>query len=129
MKAQIEDAKVSPVFRMTNKKIGVFSYFSGNRPVKFTLGLLIIFVVADGLITNLLISHNLAWELNPFLTTMAGTNLLVWVKICGAVVCAFLLWDIHKRWPRVAAVGAYGFTLIYAVIVLWNVFLWVYSGV
>ena len=94
---------------------------TGGRAVKCTLGLLFFLVIADGLLTNLLVNHGIAWEFNPFLRVLAGTNVLVWVKIAGAVVCTMVLWDIYKHWSRLATISIYSFTAIYTIIVVWNI--------
>jgi len=72
------------------------------RAVKCTLCVMDLLVIADGILTNVLVTHNMARESNPFLKVLANTDGLVWVKIAGALVCTLLLWDVYKHWPRVS---------------------------
>lgn len=78
-------------------------------------------VVADGVVTNILIKKDLASEGNPFLQGIAGGYGLIVVKIVGALAAAWILWDVHRRSPRLAFWIAAVFDLIYAAIVIWNV--------
>ena len=89
--------------------------------MKYLLGLLIVFEIADGVLTHFLITDGLAREGNPFLLPLVGkTNFLI-LKVAGVLLCALILWDIYKRWPRVALTTTACFVTLYAVIVLWNV--------
>jgi hypothetical protein len=81
---------------------------------------MVFLVIADGWLTNILIKYGIAHEWNPFLQSLAGKGGLVLAKIFGAVVCAFVLWDIYKHWPKLALISAYSLTAVYAGIVLWN---------
>jgi hypothetical protein len=82
---------------------------------------LILLVVADGVVTNILIKKDLAWEGNPFLQGVAGGYGLIIVKVVGVLVAAGILWDVHRRNPRVAFWISLAFVLVYAAIVVWNV--------
>ena len=88
--------------------------------MKYLLGLLIIFVTADGLLTHFLIDGGLAREGNPFLQPLVGDIGFIILKAAGALVCAFILWDIYRRFPRVAVIATWCFVAAYGVIVLWN---------
>jgi hypothetical protein len=77
-------------------------------------------VVADGVITNILIKNEIAWESNPILKGIAGGYGLIIVKIIGVLAAALILWDVHRRHPRTAFWVGVAFTLIYAAIVVWN---------
>ncbi len=88
--------------------------------MKYLLGLLVAFGIADGLLSHFLIRGGLAREGNPFLVSLVGeTNFLI-LKVVGTLLCALILWDIHKRWTRVALISTAGFVTFYGVIVLWN---------
>ncbi|MDP2919322.1 MAG: DUF5658 family protein [Dehalococcoidia bacterium] len=65
--------------------------FTNGRAIKWALGILVFLVIADGLITNLLINRGIAREGNPFLETLAGDTGLLVVKTIGATVCAVIL--------------------------------------
>ena len=89
--------------------------------MKYLLGLLITFEILDGVLTHFLVEDGLAREGNPFLMPLVGeTNFLI-LKVVGVLLCALILWDVYKRYPRVALVTTACFTTFYFVIVLWNV--------
>jgi len=88
--------------------------------IKYLLGLLVLLVVADGLLTQLLITDGIAREGNPFLQSIVGENIFIVLKVAGALLCALILWDIYKRHPRVAMISTSCFVVFYGVIVLWN---------
>ena len=88
--------------------------------MKYLLGLLIVFVISDGLLTQLLIKGGLAREGNPFLQPIVGEVGFIVLKVVGVLLCALILWDIYKRLPRVALVSTWCFVIGYGVIVLWN---------
>lgn len=73
------------------------------------------------MLTNVLIKNNLAREGNPFLLHIAGGSGLIIIKIIGVLVAAFILWDIHRRYPRLAFWTASIFLLVYLCIVVWNI--------
>ena len=95
----------------------------GNMPMKYILAVLVVLVIADGLVTNFLVVNGLAWEGNPFLRDLVGGGFFLVVKAVGALVAAFILWDVYRRSPRLARVSGLFFTIVYAVIVSWNLFL------
>ena len=88
--------------------------------MRILLGLLIVFEISDGLLTHFLIKNGLAREGNPFLSPIVGETSFMILKVVGVLICAFILWDIHKRFPRVALVATSCFVVFYWVIVLWN---------
>ena len=99
------------------------SYFERspeNYRIRLLLGTLIALVVSDGLITVFLISHGFAREGNPFLQNLIGGQSFLIIKIVGALIAGLLLWDIHKKQPRMALISSVCFVILYAVIVFWN---------
>jgi len=88
--------------------------------MKYLLGLLIVFVIADGLLTEFLLDRGLAREGNPFLQPLVGDVGFIILKAAGALLCAFILWDIYRRFPRVAVIATWCFVSAYGVLVLWN---------
>lgn len=88
--------------------------------MKYLLGLLAGFVVSDGLLTYFLVRNGLAREVNPFLANIVGeVNFLV-LKVVGAIFCVLILWDIHRRFPRLAMISTSCFVAAYGAIVAWN---------
>ena len=88
--------------------------------MSYLLGLLVAFVIGDGLITNFLVTDGIAREGNPFLQPLVGEAGFIVLKVAGALLCAVILWDIYRRYPRVALISTSFFVVCYGVIVLWN---------
>jgi len=88
--------------------------------MKYLLGLLAGFVIADGVLTHFLVGNGLAREINPFLVNMVGDSTFLVLKVLGALLCVFILWDIHRRLPRLALIATTCFAGVYAIIVIWN---------
>jgi hypothetical protein len=42
------------------------------------------------------------------------------IKVVGALLCALILWDVHRRFPRVGLIAAWIAVFGYALIVTWN---------
>jgi len=95
----------------------------GSRALKFVLGLLFLLIVVDGILTNLLLERGVALEWNPFLKQVAGKGMLVALKVVGGLVCAVVIWDIHRHSPRLGTIVVCIGTGAYLAIVLWNVVL------
>lgn len=93
---------------------------TGKRAVKWGLVVLVGLVVLDGLLTNVLVQQGIAREGNPLLVVLAGKSALVLVKAVGAVLCAFLLWDVYRHWRRLGVASIALFILVYSSIVVWN---------
>lgn len=92
-----------------------------TRQFPCLLGALFALVVADGIITQYLVMNNLGIESNPFLTTWISQDKFLYIKIIGALFSVFILWDIHKRWSRLAMSASIVFSIVYVCIVYWNV--------
>jgi hypothetical protein len=97
---------------------------AGRNRMKALLGLLIIFVILDGVLTELLISRGLVREANPFLQPLVGDIGFIVLKVVGAVLCALILWDIYGRLPKLAAVTTWIAVTGYGIIVAWNMSLY-----
>ena len=88
--------------------------------MKYLLGLLVLFVIADGLLTHFLITNGIAREGNPFLQPIVGKTGFIVLKVVGAFLCALILWDIYRRYSRLALISTSFFVVSYGAIVLWN---------
>jgi hypothetical protein len=96
------------------------SFSPSTHRIWYLLAALVALVVSDGLITHFLVNRGLGQEGNPFLQTLVGeTNFLV-IKVLGVLLCALILWDIHRRRPKLALISSWCFVVLYAGIVLWN---------
>ena len=95
--------------------------------MKYLLGLLAGFEISDGLLTYFLIRGGLAREGNPFLLPIVREGNFMVLKVVGAILCVLILWDIYKRFPKLALISTSCFVMFYAVIVLWNLGLFLVS--
>ena len=88
--------------------------------LEFLLGLLILFNIADAVLTHFLVSGGIASEGNPFLLPIVGESGFIIIKVAGVLLCSFILWDISRRYPKLALVSTSVFTAAYGLIVAWN---------
>ncbi len=88
--------------------------------MRYLLGLLVILVVADGLLTRFLVDGGLAREGNPLLQSFVGENGFIILKAVGALLCALILWDIYRRYPKLALISTSCFVVFYSGILVWN---------
>ena len=97
----------------------------GRNKMKVLLGVLISFVILDGLLTELLVNRGVVREINPFLQPLVGDIGFMVLKVVGAVLCALILWDIYRRYPKVAAITTWIAVAGYGIIVIWNTSLFI----
>jgi hypothetical protein len=97
----------------------VFSVANKNK-MKALLGTLIAFIILDGVQTELLLNRGVAREVNPFLQPLVGDIGFMILKVVGSLLVAFILWDIYRRFPRVAFIATWVAVVGYGAIVLWN---------
>jgi hypothetical protein len=76
--------------------------------------------VADGFLTNALIRLDIASEANPVMFGLAGKSSFPVFKFAGVLLAVIILWDIHRRHPRLAFWTALTFLIVYTGIVAWN---------
>lgn len=93
---------------------------AGKRKMLWLLGTLIGFVILDGVVTEVLLAQGLATEGNPFLAPLVGDIGFMVLKIVGSLVCAFILWDVYRHFPKAATIATWCFVAAYGVILLWN---------
>jgi len=93
---------------------------TGKNKMKILLGTLIGFIILDGVLTEFLLGNGLAREANPFLKPLVGDIGFMVLKVVGALLVAFILWDVYRRFPRVAAIATWAAVAGYGGIVLWN---------
>lgn len=91
-------------------------------PIKYLLAALASLVIGDGLITEFLVQRGLGREGNPLLQDLVGEWGFLAAKFAGALVCVFILADIHKRWPKLAMISTSCFVVCYGAIVIWNLY-------
>ena len=98
---------------------------AGRNTMKGLLGLLMTFIILDGVLTELLISRGFVREINPFLQPLVGDVGFMVLKVAGAILCALILWDVYGRLPRLTAIITTIAVAGYGVIVAWNLSLFV----
>lgn len=91
---------------------------------KVTYLILVLFalVIADGLISQYLISNGVGYEGNPILANWMLTTDLLTIKVGGASLSALLLLGMNKRRPQLALFATVVFVVLYTLIVFWNIF-------
>jgi len=77
-------------------------------------------IVADGLITQFLVTNGHALEANPFLVAWAGQELFIAIKVSGAFLATLLLWVKHNTYPKLVNIITIAFMTLYTGIVFWN---------
>jgi hypothetical protein len=98
-----------------------------NRTVRYTLCVLFGIIVADGLISEFLVTGGYGSEGNPFLTSLVGGGPFLAIKIAAAFLVTLFLWIKYNTNPRLVytvAVVALGF---YTIIVYWNLFVFLFA--
>jgi len=98
------------------------------RRIEYLLGTLLSLVVADGLISQYLIKNGLGQEANPLLRILVTENNFLVVKMCGAIICVLILWNIARRLPRLIFIFSACFVGLYTALVLWNVTVFLVFG-
>jgi hypothetical protein len=93
---------------------------TGKKKIICLLVTLISLVILDGLLTEYLIPGGKVREANPFLEPLVGETGFMILKIVGSFICAFILWDIYRRFPRVGTIAAWIAVCGYGAIVIWN---------
>ena len=93
-----------------------------SRTVRYVLCVLFGVIVADGLISQFLVTGGYGSERNPLLMSWVGGESFLAIKISAAFLVTLFLWIKYNANPRLVymvAVVALGF---YTIIVYWNLF-------
>ena len=98
------------------------SYFYGEYRIRLLIGIIIPLVVADGIISNFLVTQGLCLEANPFLRLWVVEPSFLTVKIVAGILVTLLLWDIYKRNQRLSFIASTYCVIVYTATVYWNVF-------
>jgi hypothetical protein len=93
---------------------------TANHKIYYLLVALVGLVTLDGVLTEFLVGKGAAREANPLLQPLVGDIGFMILKIVGALLCAFILWDVHRRFPRVGVIATSIAVAGYALIVIWN---------
>ena len=90
------------------------------RRVEYLLGTLLSLVVADGIISQFLIKSGLGQEGNPFLKILVEDSNFLVIKMCGAIICVLILWNIAKRLPKLVFIFSSCIVALYTAILFWT---------
>jgi hypothetical protein len=99
-----------------------------SRTVRYTLYALFGIIVADGLISQFLVTDGYGSEGNPLLMSWVGGESFLAIKISGAFLATLFLWTKYNEKPRlvnIIAVVALGF---YTTIVYWNLLIFLFTA-
>ena len=99
------------------------------RKIEYLLGTLLALVVADGIISQFLIEEGLGKEGNPFLRTLAADSNFLIIKMCGAIICVIILWNLARRKQRLVFIFSSIVVLVYTAILFWNIGIYIASVV
>jgi hypothetical protein len=95
-----------------------------SRKVRVTLYVLFATIIADGLLSQFLVTRGFGPETNPLLQSLVGTESFLPIKIAGGFLATTFLWIKYNATPKrvytviVVALG------IYTLIVYWNLFVY-----
>lgn len=93
--------------------------------MKYLLSSLVVLNILDAVFTHFLVRLNVATESNYFLASMTGEPVFFAVKFFGALLAAFILWDISRKHRRLGLIATLCSVAVYSLIVLWNVSLFI----
>ncbi len=95
------------------------TWLPANLNIKHLLAVLVALSAADALVSQSLVALGLGYEGNPFLRGLSGGEFLL-IKLVGVLLAALLLWDIHRRQPRIAVTAAVILVAFLTGVVYWN---------
>ncbi|MFC2003860.1 DUF5658 family protein [Chloroflexota bacterium] len=93
-----------------------------SHTMRYMLYTLFALIVADGLITNFLVTNGHGLEANPFLQAWVGQDILIAMKVSGAFLATLLLWIKYNSRPKVIYTLTAVLLVSYTSIVFWNLF-------
>ncbi len=90
--------------------------------MRLSLYILFGLIIADGLLTNFLVTNGHGLEVNPFLQAWVGKDIFLAIKVSGAFLATLLLWIKYNRKPKLTYGVTVVFLAFYTGIVFWNLF-------
>ena len=79
-------------------------------------------IVADGLLTQFLVTNGHALEVNPFLRAWVSQDSFLAIKVSGAFLATSLLWIRDNAKPKPVYIITVVFLAFYTGVVFWNLF-------
>jgi hypothetical protein len=98
-----------------------------SRTARYALITLFGVIVADGLISQFLVTGGYGSEGNPLLMSWVGGESFLAIKISGAFLATLLLWIRYNARPRLVSTVAVVALGVYTTIVYWNLFVFFFS--
>jgi hypothetical protein len=99
-----------------------------SRTVRCVLCALFLTVVADGLLSQFLVTGGYGWEGNPLLMSWVGGDGFLALKVAGAFLATLLLWIKYNAKPKLVYTVAVVALCSYTIIVHWNVFVFCFTA-
>lgn len=97
-----------------------------SRTVRYTLYVLFGIIVADGLLSQFLVTGGYGLEANPLMAPFVGGGSFLTIKISAAFLATLFLWIKYNTRPKLVykiTVVALG---LYTTIVYWNLFTFIF---
>lgn len=88
--------------------------------MKYLIGLLCSLEIWDGIITHWATKQGVVQEGNPLVAPMAGGVTFLVLKIAGAILCALVLWSLHRHFPRLVISASTCIITFYVIVLAWN---------
>jgi hypothetical protein len=90
--------------------------------MRLTLYTLFGLIIADGLLTNFLVTNGHGIEANPFLQAWVGKDIFLAIKVSGAFLAILILWIKYNLKPKLIYRITTVFLAVYTGIIFWNLF-------
>ncbi len=104
-----------------SRAITIPSHFNlTNRKMRWMLYVLFGLIVADGLLTEFLVTNGYGLEGNPFLQAWVGQELFLAIKVSGSFLATLFLWIKYNKKPRPTYIITVVSLVFYTSIVFWN---------
>ncbi len=91
-----------------------------SHKMRLTLYTLFCLIIADGLLTNFLVTNGHGIEANPFLQAWVGKDIFLAIKVSGAFLATLILWIKYNRKTKLTYRITTVFLVLYTGIVFWN---------
>jgi len=91
-----------------------------DKKMWYLLAAMVLFIIIDGVLTQYFVPRGVVREANTFIQPLVGKSSFMILKIVGALVCAAILWDVHRRFPKVGLIATWIAVVGCGAIVVWN---------
>ena len=91
-----------------------------SRTMRLMLYTLFAVTVADGLITQFVVTNGNALEVNPFLRAWVGQESFLAIKVSGSFLAILILWVKYNTYPKLVNIITAVFLTFYTGIIFWN---------